>query len=152
MSHLPGYRSNADRSGTAGNFIGQFGIDRLPQAGRLYVKNDIGLEEDDGKTIGTNRMLPELFDELDEEELKENESEEKLMSLDFKEVEAEEAKKADNTNKSATKSKPAESAKKPSDADVKPESAEESDAQNLAMSQKRKPNSLRSQQKANPKS
>ncbi len=111
-----------------GNFIGQFGIDRLPQAGRLYVKNDIGLEEDDGKTIGTNRMLPELFDELDEEELKENESEEKLMSLDFKEVEAEEAKKADNTNKSATKSKPAESAKKPSDADAKPESAEESDA------------------------
>ncbi len=68
------------------NFVGQFGIDRLPQAGRLYVRNSELEDEEDVKRIGTSRMIPELFDELDEEELKEHESNDKLMSLNFEEV------------------------------------------------------------------
>ncbi len=84
------------------NFRGQFGIDRLPQAGRLYVKDTDDLSaatEDDDKDkssrqIGNAKMLPELFDELDEEELKENESAEKLLKLDFKEVNKRDEKEA----------------------------------------------------------
>lgn len=87
------------------NFAGDFGIDRLPQAGRLYVRGDETNSVGDGKTaheadekqgtdsaddahrrIGNNRMLPELFDELDESELQENESAEKLLELDFDKV------------------------------------------------------------------
>lgn len=89
------------------NFVGQFGIDRLPQAGRLYLKDqtstlaasaDAEKIQGKGKRIGNARMLPELFDELDEEELKENESDEKLMSLNFAEVEkADKAAKNDRS-------------------------------------------------------
>jgi len=69
------------------NFVGQFGIDRLPQAGRLYLKRDgIAEIDEDGKRIGNPKMIPELFDELDEDELKENESDAKLMALDFEAV------------------------------------------------------------------
>jgi hypothetical protein len=78
------------------NFIGQFGIDRLPQAGRLYVRDGVvaaeAEDEEDSRRVGNPKMLPELFDELDEEELKENESEEKLLSLNFTEVAKEDAK------------------------------------------------------------
>lgn len=114
-----------------GNFIGKFGIDRLPQAGRLYVRDDSEITEDDGKTIGTNRMLPELFDELDEEELKENESEEKLMSLDFKEVEAEAARTSERTGKSASAAK--------TDKDVNKPSEEESEQNSTEATEVRKP-------------
>ncbi|MEY3458675.1 MAG: Basal body P-ring protein, partial [Planctomycetota bacterium] len=89
------------------NFAGSFGIDRLPQAGRLYIRDgetadaaadDAGDEAADNSTttdadaeaaerrIGNNRMLPELFDELDETELQQNESAEKLLGLDFQKV------------------------------------------------------------------
>lgn len=78
------------------NFVGQFGIDRLPQAGRLYVSRTESAEDaetdademsaEDAKRIGAARQIPELFDELDEEELKINETDEKLMSLDFQAV------------------------------------------------------------------
>lgn len=74
------------------NFVGQFGIDRLPQAGRLYVRDPDMPDDDDVKRIGTPQMIPELFDELDEEELKENESEDKLMALNFDEVVKQDAK------------------------------------------------------------
>lgn len=85
------------------NFYGQFGIDRLPQAGRLYVKDaddlSAGIDEEsdeskDSRQIGNAKMLPEMFDELDEEELKENESAEKLLKLDFKEVNKRDEKEA----------------------------------------------------------
>ncbi|MFO1003826.1 MAG: flagellar basal body P-ring protein FlgI [Planctomycetaceae bacterium] len=85
------------------NFVGQFGIDRLPQAGRLYTKNidsPSPADEEDVKRIGNSKMIPELFDELDEEELKENESDEKLMNLNspeaFDEVRKEDAKQSKN--------------------------------------------------------
>jgi hypothetical protein len=85
------------------NFVGQFGIDRLPQAGRLYTKNTDSPspeDEDDVKRIGNSKMIPELFDELDEDELKENESDEKLMNLNsaeaFEEVRKEDAKQSKN--------------------------------------------------------
>jgi hypothetical protein len=91
------------------NFMGQFGIDRLPQAGRVYLRDDEDAQagdsksdesESDGKSagksdgksaeaqrrIGSSRMLPELFDELDESELEQNETAEKLQKLDFSEV------------------------------------------------------------------
>lgn len=79
------------------NFVGQFGIDRLPQAGRLYTKNTNSVspeDEDDVKRIGNSKMIPELFDELDEDELKENESDEKLMNLNFEEVTKQDAKQS----------------------------------------------------------
>ncbi|MFO0977361.1 MAG: flagellar basal body P-ring protein FlgI [Planctomycetaceae bacterium] len=85
------------------NFTGEFGIDRLPQAGRLYVKDSDELaaatEEDSkddkgSRQIGNAKMLPEMFDELDEEELKENESAEKLLKLDFQEVNKRDEKEA----------------------------------------------------------
>jgi hypothetical protein len=84
------------------NFVGQFGIDRLPQAGRLYVKQDELSDDGEGKEklIGNPKLIPELFDELDEEELKEHESDDKLMSLNFEEVTKEDAKK--NSQKPAT--------------------------------------------------
>lgn len=87
------------------NFVGQFGIDRLPQAGRLYIKNDEMADEDDAKRIGSPKMIPELFDELDEEELKENESDEKLMSLNFDEVTKEDAKAGNSKSASDSKEK-----------------------------------------------
>ncbi len=73
------------------NFMGTFGIDRLPQAGRLYLTDgdshgSSDTSQEDGKRIGSAKMLPELFDELDEDELREHESEEKLMSLNFDDV------------------------------------------------------------------
>ena len=73
------------------NFMGEFGIDRLPQAGRLYMSGaaNHGSEdkaEEDGKRIGNAKMLPELFDELGEDELKEHETDDRLMSLNFEDV------------------------------------------------------------------
>ena len=91
------------------NFVGQFGIDRLPQAGRLYTKNvdsPSPEDEEDVKRIGNSKMIPELFDELDEDELKENESDEKLMNLNFEEVRKEDAKQSKNP----AESKPSEEA------------------------------------------
>ncbi len=79
------------------NFVGQFGIDRMPQAGRMYMteteKSDAEESDDEsGKLIGNKRQVPELFDELDEEELRENETEEKLSNLNFDEVKKQDAK------------------------------------------------------------
>ena len=90
------------------NFVGQFGIDRMPQAGRMYLtetgKSDAEVSEDEsGKLIGNKRQVPELFDELDEEELRENETEEKLSNLTFDDVQKQDAKE-DAKNASARKS------------------------------------------------
>lgn len=79
------------------NFVGQFGIDRMPQAGRMYLTETAAAdseESDDesGKLIGNKRQVPELFDELDEEELRENETEEKLSNLNFDDVQKQDAK------------------------------------------------------------
>jgi len=106
------------------NFVGQFGIDRLPQAGRLYVRNSELEDEEDVKRIGTSKMIPELFDELDEEELKEHESSDKLMSLNFEEVTKQDAKNA------ATKPSAAgeEGSGSETSADATAENSETSDA------------------------
>jgi len=90
------------------NFAGQFGIDRMPQAGRMYLtetgKSDSEESEDEsGKLIGNKRQVPELFDELDEEELRENETEEKLSNLNFDAVQKQDAKE-DAKNTSGRKS------------------------------------------------
>ena len=98
------------------NFVGQFGIDRLPQAGRLYTKNTDSPspeDEEDVKRIGNSKMIPELFDELDEDELKENESDEKLMNLNFEEVTKEDAKQS----KTPRGSKPDEEAEETAEED-----------------------------------
>jgi hypothetical protein len=111
------------------NFVGQFGIDRLPQAGRLYVRDGVvaaeAVDEADSRRIGKAKMLPELFDELDEEELKENESEEKLMSLNFTEVEKEDAK-ADAKAKSRGVSSSEDADEATEDSESAPEDMEES--------------------------
>jgi len=103
------------------NFVGQFGIDRMPQAGRMYLtdgKADESEEADDesGKQIGSTRMLPEMFDELDEEELRENETEEKLSNLNFDDVQKQDAK-VDAKSKSGRKPNPANPSATTSDAD-----------------------------------
>ena len=124
------------------NFVGQFGIDRMPQAGRMYLTDgkteDSETSEDgDGKQIGSSRLLPEMFDELDEEELRENETEEKLSNLDFDDVQKQDAKedakseagsKSDSTSPSEIRSDVDD------DTDVKEnsdetESAEQSDSE-----------------------
>jgi flagellar basal body P-ring protein FlgI len=100
------------------NFAGDFGIDRLPQAGRLYVRDgesesatdeksaDKSTDKQDSESadeaqrrIGNNRMLPELFDELDESELQQNESAEKLLELDFEKVNERDAVRAGRSGK-----------------------------------------------------
>jgi len=90
------------------NFVGQFGIDRMPQAGRMYLtdtgKSDSEESDDEsGKLIGNKRQVPELFDELDEGELRENETEEKLSNLNFDDVQKQDAK---NDAKKASGQKP----------------------------------------------
>ena len=117
------------------NFVGQFGIDRLPQAGRLYTKNTDSPspeDEDDVKRIGNSKMIPELFDELDEDELKENESDEKLMNLSFEEVAKEDAKQS----KDPAGSKPGEdsedTAEQDSETTSKDDSFEEADSETSA--------------------
>ena len=107
------------------NFVGQFGIDRLPQAGRLYTKNTESpspADEEDAKRIGNSKMIPELFDELDEDELKENESEEKLMNLNFEEVRKEDAKQS----KTQGGAKPTEDSEKTAEQDSEATSEESS--------------------------
>jgi flagellar basal body P-ring protein FlgI len=106
------------------NFVGQFGIDRMPQAGRMYLTDGAAaaaaaeeLEDESGKQIGSSRLLPELFDELDEEELRENETEEKLSRLNFDDVQKQDAKadaKAGSTGK--TKADSPEASESDSDA------------------------------------
>ncbi len=78
------------------NFMGEFGIDRLPQAGRMYVRGagDESEAGENGRRIGNSRMLPQLFDELEEAEVQQNESAEKLMDLDFTKVAEAEARKS----------------------------------------------------------
>jgi hypothetical protein len=100
------------------NFVGQFGIDRLPQAGRLYTKNvnsPSPADEEDVKRIGNSKMIPELFDELDEDELKEIESDEKLMNLNFEEVRKEDAKQSNNPSASKPSEETGPTAERESD-------------------------------------
>ncbi|MBC7968182.1 MAG: hypothetical protein H7Z17_19920, partial [Fuerstia sp.] len=103
------------------NFVGQFGIDRMPQAGRMYLQDGKAEEsespdDESGKQIGSSRLLPELFDELDEEELRENETEEKLSNLNFDEVQKQDAKE-DAKNAAGKKPDATSPNAKPSDAD-----------------------------------
>lgn len=79
------------------NLTGDFGIDRLPQAGRLLFRDADDLTGDkdsanetdpsdldeSGKRIGTPAMIPNLYDRLDEEEIRRQESEDKLSALKF---------------------------------------------------------------------
>jgi hypothetical protein len=88
------------------NLMGPFGIDRLPQAGRVFSRssgesggaesaNDEAeaaaaaeADESAGKArrVGNPRLVPELFDTLDATEAADNETAEKLQSLDFSRV------------------------------------------------------------------
>lgn len=71
------------------NLIGEFGIDRMPQAGRMYFRDEDGDGQgDDERRIGSPAMIPNLFDKLDEDELREleHESDEQLENLSFEDV------------------------------------------------------------------
>jgi len=96
------------------NFVGEFGIDRMPQAGRVYLAGNQSSEDEadeadaadssaSGKLIGNKRLVPEMFDELDEEELRENESEEKLSNLNFDAIQKQDAKDDAKNGSAATK-------------------------------------------------
>ena len=118
------------------NFVGQFGIDRLPQAGRLYTKNiesPSPEDEEDVKRIGNSKMIPELFDELDEDELKENESDEKLMNLNsaeaFEEVRKEDAKQSKNPAGSKPSEESGPTAERESESSSAEASAEDADSE-----------------------
>jgi hypothetical protein len=114
------------------NFVGQFGIDRLPQAGRLYTKNvdsPSPADEEDVKRIGNSKMIPELFDELDEDELKENESDEKLMNLNFEEVRKEDEKQSRNPAGSKPSEEDGPAAEKESEPSTKETSDDDADSE-----------------------
>jgi len=86
------------------NLMGPFGIDRLPQAGRVFSRSSghpggdesatdeaaaaAEAHESAGKArrVGNPRLVPELFDTLDATEAADNETAEKLQSLDFSRV------------------------------------------------------------------
>ena len=74
------------------NLTGQFGIDRLPQPGRTYRRSSLRDSADESaadspeREIGAPGLTPQLFDQLDEDELARNESAEKLVNIDFSEV------------------------------------------------------------------
>jgi len=121
------------------NFVGQFGIDRLPQAGRMYLANGKAedskdseeSEDESSKKIGSSRLLPELFDELDEEELRDNETEEKLSRLNFDEVQKQDAKhdaKSRHSKKSASTAPGGPEADQDDD-DLEKESTDASDSE-----------------------
>lgn len=68
------------------NLSGDFGIDRMPQAGRMLVRDSTGaMKEDDAATkrIGNAVQIPNLFDKLEDDELRKQESDEKLNALNF---------------------------------------------------------------------
>ncbi|MEJ7591605.1 MAG: flagellar basal body P-ring protein FlgI [Planctomycetaceae bacterium] len=122
------------------NFVGQFGIDRMPQAGRMYLTDgqaddSEAADDQSGKRIGSSRLLPELFDELDEEELRENETEEKLSNLNFDAVQKQDAKE-DAKGGSGRKADSPSPAETPSDADDDTdaeEAAEQSDSETVVI-------------------
>ncbi|MEZ6039733.1 MAG: flagellar basal body P-ring protein FlgI [Planctomycetaceae bacterium] len=65
------------------NLVGEFDIDRMPQAGRMYFQADESEGSGKARRIGTASMIPNLFDKLDEDEIREFESDEHLESLKF---------------------------------------------------------------------
>lgn len=90
------------------NLTGQFGIDRLPQAGRLLFRDsDAGADgaeaaaspadsDDDGsRRVGTPAMIPNLYDRLEEDEISQHESAEKLSNLKFDDI-GKESAESDN--------------------------------------------------------
>ena len=97
------------------NLMGPFGIDRLPQTGRVFSRTNereggevsaagdaaAATESDTGsgkaRRVGNPRLVPELFDTLDATEAADNETAEKLQSLDFSRV-----TEADKARASAT--------------------------------------------------
>ena len=51
------------------NLAGELGIDRLPQAGRVFVRRSQGIKESEKKTkLGTPSLTPGLFDRVEESE------------------------------------------------------------------------------------
>ena len=89
---------SSDLADAQHNLVGPFGIDRLPQTGRVFSKSgeqtaadgaeDTPAAEGEAKArrVGNPRLVPELFDALDPAEVAENESAEKLQNLDFSKV------------------------------------------------------------------
>jgi Flagellar P-ring protein len=68
------------------NLGGQFGIDRLPQAGRTYQRSpELTGNADAGSTrrIGSAALVPNLFDRLDEDEVSANESAERTAEREI---------------------------------------------------------------------
>ncbi|MDA1229167.1 MAG: flagellar basal body P-ring protein FlgI [Planctomycetota bacterium] len=114
-----------------GNFVGQFGIDRMPQDGRMYLTettdgDSTAPDDESGKQIGSRRLVPEMFDELNEEELRENETEEKLSNLNFDAVQKQDAKDAAK-NAADRKSGPQSTTSDDSDANDEDEASESTD-------------------------
>ena len=99
------------------NLMGPFGIDRLPQTGRVFSRTSDEAAEDadaagdaaaateaaagSGKArrVGNPRLVPELFDTLDATEAADNETAEKLQSLDFSRVTEADKARASTTSR-----------------------------------------------------
>jgi len=66
------------------NLSGQFGIDRLPQAGRTYERSRLVLdnhEVGDKRRIGAEALVPNLFDRLEDHEIEANEEAERQIQV-----------------------------------------------------------------------
>ena len=88
------------------NLYGEFGIDRLPQAGRMYFRDEDGDgDAEDERRIGTPAMIPNLFDKLEDDELREqqHESDAQLEKLKFEDVSTSEEDTSDTERNAAIK-------------------------------------------------
>jgi len=99
------------------NLMGPFGIDRLPQTGRVFSRTSDEVAEDadaagdaaaatesaagsaKARRVGNPRLVPELFDTLDATEAADNETAEKLQSLDFSRVTEADKARASTTSR-----------------------------------------------------
>lgn len=66
-----------------GNLMGELGIDRLPQAGRTYHRDESGNTNPRSRTVGTPSLTPGLFERLDDTEQYVPEEEESALTRMF---------------------------------------------------------------------
>ncbi|MCA9064884.1 MAG: HEAT repeat domain-containing protein, partial [Planctomycetaceae bacterium] len=71
------------------NFVGDFGIERMPRAGRVYIPRDQRTKKadgtgtpDNGRRIGSPALTPNLYEQLDESNGSGDEREEQVSPLD----------------------------------------------------------------------
>lgn len=110
------------------NLQGKFGIDTLPQAGRLYLRETESGVGESSKKIGSEAMVPTLFDKLDEDELREQQSDEKLSSLKFENLDEESSEDSSDGKSGKKKSSDSEDSNEKSSSTSDQGESKESDS------------------------